>query len=63
LATPWLLKRKLCAERHFRQGLLLFRGRSIGRDVILYKDVDMVGNADICRNVILTSRSSAGNGF
>jgi cytoskeletal protein CcmA (bactofilin family) len=42
---------------------LLTGDTSIGGDVILYKDVDVVGNADICGNVMLTSGSRRSSRF
>jgi hypothetical protein len=38
----------LNGTNNFRQGLLTFQGTRVW-DAILYKDVDVVGNADICR--------------
>jgi hypothetical protein len=53
----------LNGTNNFFVGLLTFRGHEYRRGRYSYKDVDVVGNADICGNVMLTSGSSAEQRF
>jgi hypothetical protein len=55
--------RVLNGTNNFFVGLLTFRGHEYRRGRYSYKDVDVVGNADICGNVMLTSGSSAEQRF
>jgi hypothetical protein len=52
-----------CAERHeqFSSGLLTSRGHEYRRGRYSLKDVDVVGNADICGNVMLIVERAAGS--